>query len=58
MCLLIKIDRYLRETNMTRSQFGRLAANDPRLVWDMRRGRVVGPLMVARIERLLAERPA
>ncbi|MEH3159353.1 MAG: hypothetical protein PGN08_10770 [Sphingomonas taxi] len=43
MCLLIKIDRYLRHTNMSRSQFGRLAVNDARLITDMMRGRVIGP---------------
>lgn len=56
MCLLIKIDRYLRHTNMSRSQFGRLAVNDPRLITDMMRGRVIGPETSARIERFI-ERP-
>lgn len=56
MCLLIKIDRYLRQTRMSRSQFGRLAVNDPRLVTDMMRGRVVGPQTAARIERFMAQR--
>ncbi len=57
MCLLIKIDRYLRRTHMSRSQFGRLAVNDPRLVTDMMRGRVIGPANTARIERFMAEHP-
>jgi hypothetical protein len=43
MCLLLKIDRYLRRTKMARSQFGRLAVNDPRLVTDMMRGRAIKP---------------
>ncbi len=54
MCLLIKIDRYLRQTRMSRTQFGRLAVNDPRLVTDMMRGRVIGPRTAARIERFMA----
>ncbi len=58
MCLLIKIDRYLRRTNMSRSEFGRLAVNDPRLVTDMMRGRIVGPEVAVRVERFMAERPA
>lgn len=58
MCLLIKIDRYLRRTNMSRSEFGRLAVNDPRLVTDMMRGRIVGPEVALRVERFMAERPA
>jgi hypothetical protein len=54
MCLLIKIDRYLRRTGMARSQFGRLTINDPRLVTDMMRGREIGPENTARIERFMA----
>jgi hypothetical protein len=53
MSLLVKIDRYLRRTNMSRTQFGRLAVNDPRLVTDMIRGRVIGPAVEARITRLI-----
>ena len=40
MCLLIKIDRYLRHTGMSRSQFGRLSINDPRLVTDRKSTRL------------------
>jgi hypothetical protein len=58
MSLLIRIDRYLRHTHMSRSQFGRLAVNDPRLVTDLMRGRMVKPETQARIERFLAERQA
>jgi hypothetical protein len=53
MSLLLKIDRYLRRTNMSRTQFGRLAVNDPRLVTDMVRGRVIGPAVAARITRFM-----
>ncbi len=58
MCLLLKIDRYLRLTKMPRSQFGRLAINDPRLVTDMMRGRVIKPATARRIERFMEDRPA
>jgi hypothetical protein len=58
MCLLLKIDRYLRRTKMARSQFGRLAVNDPRLVTDMMRGRAIKPETARRIERFMADRPA
>lgn len=58
MCLLIRIDRYIRRTGMSRSQFGRLTINDPRLFTDMMRGRVIGPANVARIERFMAGPPA
>ena len=58
MCLLIKIDRYLRRTNMARTQFGRLALNDPRLVTDLMRGRVLKIETERRIERFMADHTA
>lgn len=53
MCLLFKIQSYLRRTGMPETKFGRLAANDPRLVGDLRRGRSPGPRMTARVERFI-----
>ena len=58
MCLLLKIDRYLRVTKMSRSEFGRRTVNDPRLVTDMMRGRIVDRDLEHRIERFMAERRA
>lgn len=52
--LLVKIDRYLRETAMPPTRFGRLAVKDPRLIGDMRRGRQIGPALAARVERFIA----
>lgn len=54
MSLLIIIDRYLRQTGMPVTKFGRLAVNDPRLVHDLRRGRCPGPSMRARVEAFIA----
>ena len=48
-----KIERYLCKTGKKPTRFGREAANDPRLVFDIRRGRVVGPRMAERIEAFL-----
>ncbi len=56
MCLLIKIDRFLRLSGMSRSQFGRLSINDPRLVTDMMRGRAIGRETQIRIERFIDSR--
>lgn len=53
MALLIKIDRYLRRTAMPVTKFGRLAANDPRLVTDLRRGREPGAKLIARVEAFI-----
>ena len=54
MELLVKIERHLRATGVPRTRFGRDTVNDPRLVDDMRRGRVPGAEVRARIERALA----
>ena len=58
MSVLRKIERYLKETGMPPTRFGRLAVRDPRLVGDLRSGREPGPRLVARIEAFLAERAA
>ena len=49
------IYRYLRETGLPETKFGRLAVHDPRLVGDMRRGRRLGERTWARVERFMAE---
>lgn len=49
-----KIERFLRESDMPATRFGRLAANDPRLVFDLRNGREVGNRLTARLEAFLA----
>lgn len=54
MTLLTQIDRYLRETDMPETRFGRLAVNDPRLVADLRRGRCPGSRMAARVRAFIA----
>ena len=53
MTILMKIDRYLRQTGMPMTKFGRLAVGDPRLVHDLRRGRQAREPMVARIESFI-----
>ena len=58
MSLMVKIDRYLRHTNMTATRFGRLSINDPRLVHDLRRGRELRPRTAARVEAFLSGQPA
>ena len=53
MTPLVKIDHYLRRTQMPPTKFGRLAVNDPRLVGDLKRGRNPGPRMMARIDAFI-----
>ncbi len=52
--LIRRIEKFLRETGMPRSKFGRLAAHDPRLVADLRNGRVLRPATERRIAGFLA----
>ena len=52
--LMMEIDRFLRTTGMPATRFGRLAANDPRLVGDLRRGRQPGAALVERVLRFIA----
>jgi hypothetical protein len=52
--VLGKIEKFLRNRDMSASRFGRLAVRDPRLVHDLRNGREPGPKMAARIDAFLA----
>lgn len=56
MSLLIRIDRHLRQTGIAPTRFGREVVGDPRLVHDLRQGRVPRERLRARIEAALAER--
>ncbi len=47
--LIRRIERFLRETGMPWTKFGRLAAGDPRFVGDLRNGRIPRPSMELRI---------
>ena len=51
--LIRKIEVFLRHTRMPPTKFGRLAASDPRLVLDMRNGRVPRPPMERRVEHFM-----
>lgn len=51
--LLMSIDRFLRETGMPATKFGRLAVRDPRLVHDLRLGREPGGRLRCRVEHFM-----
>ena len=51
--LIRHIERFLRETGMPWTKFGRLAAHDPRFVEDLRNGRTPRPATEARIEHFM-----
>jgi hypothetical protein len=56
MTLLDNIERHLVRHRQAPSSFGREALRDPRLVFDLRRGRGVGPKVQRRIEAYLSRR--
>jgi hypothetical protein len=53
MTMLKAIDHYLGTSRISASRFGREAAGDPRLVFDMRKGRRPGASMIERINAYL-----
>ena len=55
MTIRYKIEQYLRERCVSPTRFGREVAGDPRLVFDLRRGREVGARLAARIEAYLQQ---
>lgn len=51
--LLRQIERFLRETDMSWTKFGRLAAQDPRFVADLRNGRSPRTRTTQRVEHFI-----
>lgn len=47
------VERFLREQDLSPTRFGRLAAGDPQLVFDMRRGRKFGPDLERRLRKFV-----
>jgi hypothetical protein len=53
--LLRTIEIFLRSSGVPATRFGRDAINDPRFVFDLRRGREPGPKTIARIVDFLED---
>jgi hypothetical protein len=51
--LIRRIERFLRETDMPWTKFGRLAVHDPRFVEDLRNGRTPRPKTERRVEHFM-----
>lgn len=51
--LIMIVERFLRETGMSATQFGREAIGDPRFVADLRRGREPGHRVRCRTEHFM-----
>ncbi len=49
--LIRKVEKFMREHDIPATKFGRLAANDPRFVLDLRMGRIPRPATEARTLR-------
>lgn len=53
MSTLRTIEQFLRRTSMAPTRFGQDAARDPRLVFDLRRGREPTQRMQRRVEHFM-----
>jgi hypothetical protein len=53
MSTLRSIERYLKQTGMAPTAFGRQAVRDPRLVFDLRNGRQLSQRVERRIEHFM-----
>jgi hypothetical protein len=51
--LIFRIEKFLRETGMPWTKFGRLAAHDPRFVQDLRNGRSPRAATSDRVEHFM-----
>lgn len=51
--LISRIERFLRETGMPWTKFGRLATHDPRFVQDLRNGRLPRAATETRVEHFM-----
>ena len=51
--LIRQIERFLRDTGMPWTKFGRLATRDPRFVEDLRNGRTPRATTEARVEHFM-----
>lgn len=54
MTFLRRIEKFLRMTGMRPTHFGRRVAADPRLIFDMRGGRVPRTALIRKIEAFMA----
>jgi hypothetical protein len=48
------VEQFIRRHDFAPTRFGRLAVNDPRLVFDLRAGREIGPDLEARLRAFMA----
>jgi hypothetical protein len=53
MTMLRTVEIFLRETGMAPTRFGRDAVRDPRIVFDMRRGREPTARMCRRLDHFM-----
>lgn len=51
--LIRKIEKFLRQTGMPATKFGRLATHDPRFVLDLRNGRIPRERVEKQVEHFM-----
>lgn len=55
--LIRSVEKFLRRHDMPPTKFGRLAAQDPRFVEDLRNGRIPRPQTQRRVEHFMNTYP-
>ncbi len=58
MTMLRTVEKFLRQSGMAPTRFGREAVRDPRIVLDMRKGREPSERMCRRLSHFIATHPA
>lgn len=53
MTILRKIEKFIRDTGMAPTRFGREAVRDPRFVFDVRNGREPSARTIRRLEHFM-----
>ena len=53
MHLLRDVEKFLKNSDMPATRFGREAVRDPRFVFDLHRGREPGPRTIERVRAFL-----
>ena len=52
---LQRVERFVERHKISATRFGRLAANDPNFVFDLRRGRKPNPDLIEAVDRWMRE---
>lgn len=52
---ILRVEKFLKRHDVTATRFGRLAANDPNFVFDLRSGRKPNPDLIEKVDGWMRE---